>query len=284
MLMSKLKIYIVAHKPCEIPCDEVMKPIHVGRAISQWKEEMSWMIGDDTGDNISVRNPYYCEMTAHYWIWKNVKDTEYVGVCHYRRFFGININNQNVKDLMAGYDVMLVEKAWYIDSVYAYFCKYIGAENMTILWTVMKRQCPEYVNILEEVCDGVQFHPFNMLLCRKNLFDKYCEWLFSILEECGHIVKQSPYSNARRTLAYMAELLTGLYFQYHGMKIKSIPYYKIENGQQLLVRRTHEEEMMLARYESLLKGTLSEKVRIDRYEKFVNSAILLGLKNDGILF
>ena len=36
------------------------------------------MIGDDTGDNISDRNPQYCEMTAQYWAWKNIKDTEYI--------------------------------------------------------------------------------------------------------------------------------------------------------------------------------------------------------------
>ena len=45
-----------------------------------FKDEMAGMIGDDIGDNISVKNPQYCEMTAHYWIWKNVHEAEYVGV------------------------------------------------------------------------------------------------------------------------------------------------------------------------------------------------------------
>ncbi len=42
---------------------------------------------DNTGDNISAKNPNRCEMTAHYWVWKNRLHTEdeYVGICHYRR-------------------------------------------------------------------------------------------------------------------------------------------------------------------------------------------------------
>ena len=82
--MFGVNIFVVAHKPFEILRSKVLVPIHVGRADSCFRVEMADIIGDDTGENISEKNPQYCEMTAHYWIWKNVKDTEFVGVCHYR--------------------------------------------------------------------------------------------------------------------------------------------------------------------------------------------------------
>lgn len=281
--MHPLRLYIVTHKTCDLPSDDVMTPIHVGRAISPYKDEMSWMQGDNTGDNISSKNGSYCEMTAHYWIWKNVHDTEYVGVCHYRRFFAIDLSENNIKDVMADADVMLVEPSWHIDSVYSYFAKFMGAENMTILSMVMKKRFPEYFVTLEKICDGIKFHPFNMLLCRKGLFDDYCQWMFAILEECERFIKPAPYTNARRALAYMAELLTGVYFIHRQLKIKSVPYYKIENGQEVLVTHTEEGKRNMALYESLLQNELSEKVTADRKEKFENPAIFLGLMNDGIV-
>jgi hypothetical protein len=261
----------------------MLTPIHVGRAVSPYKDEMSWMQGDNTGDNISSKNGSYCEMTAHYWIWKNVHDTEYVGVCHYRRFFGIDLSENNIKDVMADADVLMVEPSWHVDSVYSYFAKFMGAENMTILSMVMRKRFPEYFKTLENICDGIKFHPFNMLLCRKGLFDDYCQWMFTILEECEKYIMPSPYTNARRALAYMAELLTGVYFIHRQLRIKTVPYYKIEDGQKVLVTHTEEDKRNMAFYESLLQHDLSAKVLSDRKEKFDNPAILLGLKNDGIV-
>lgn len=283
MMKNRVRIYVVVHKPSPIPRCEVLVPIHVGRAGSRYRVEMGDYIGDDTGENISAKNPQYCEMTAHYWIWKNVSDAEYVGVCHYRRFFGVEITENNISEVMGNADVLLVEPSWYMDSVYSYFAKFMGAENMTILWMVMKKLYPEYTETLETVCDGVKFYPFNMLLCKKHLFDEYCKWMFSILEECERYVNPSPYTNGRRALAYMAELLTGVYFIHRRMKIKTVPYYKVEDGKKMMMARSEEETILLKRYEDLLNSALCQKVKIDRIEKFKNPAILLGLKNDGII-
>ena len=240
------------------------------------------MVGDDTGDNISEKNPQYCEMTAHYWIWKNVKDTEFVGVCHYRRYFGIDISEGTIEQLMKGCDVMMVEPSYYVDSVYSYFAKFMGAENMTILSLVMKRRCPDFFETLEKVCDGIKFHPFNMLLCRKPLFDAYCEWMFGILGECEKHIKPAPYTNARRALAYMAEMLTGVYFLHRQLRIKTVPYYKVEGDQRNLVAFTDEERQKWSQLESLLQHELADQVVANRKEKFDNPAIAIGLKKDGL--
>ena len=286
MFMRKKKLvrlFVATHKPGIMRNDDIFTPIHVGRAISPYKEELCDIIGDDTGENISSKNPSYCEMTAHYWIWKNVVDCEYVGLCHYRRYFGVDITESNIDQLMQDVDVILVEPSYYIDSVYSYFAKFVGAENMTILSFVMKKRYPDYYETLQTICDGVKFHPFNMLICRKPLFDQYCEWMFTILEECEKYIKPAPYTNAKRALAYMAEMLTGVYFIHRQMKIKSVPYYKIEGDQKLIVSRTEEFKKKIALYESLLQNELSGIVLENRKEKFDNPAILLGLKNDGII-
>ena len=82
--MSKSKIIVCAHKKDFVMDNELYMPLQVGKATS--KVDLGFQ-GDDTGDNISAKNPNYCELTGLYWAWKNLKDVDYIGLAHYRRYF-----------------------------------------------------------------------------------------------------------------------------------------------------------------------------------------------------
>lgn len=78
MNRPKCKILISYHKKDFLLKDDILTPIHAGRANALKKEpneSLEWllknMIGDNTGDNISDRNGSYNEMTSVYWAWKN---------------------------------------------------------------------------------------------------------------------------------------------------------------------------------------------------------------------
>ncbi|HFP7753851.1 TPA: DUF4422 domain-containing protein [Campylobacter jejuni] len=96
----KVKILVGYHKPAVLLKDDILTPIHLGRALATQaskdgemsKEDFEWMcenmIGDDTGDNISHLNRYFCELTGIYWAWKNydqLGNPDYIGFYHYRR-------------------------------------------------------------------------------------------------------------------------------------------------------------------------------------------------------
>ena len=84
--MSDIKIF-VSHRidmNTETFDNPLLFPIKSGAALE--KRKLYEMTGDDTGDNISEKNPYFCELTMQYWAWKNV-DADYYGLCHYRRVF-----------------------------------------------------------------------------------------------------------------------------------------------------------------------------------------------------
>lgn len=100
-----LKIYVAHHKPGFVYNSDIYEPIQVGRALSDTKLPM---IGDDTGDNISHLNPWYCELTAQYWVWKNVKNLDSVGFCHYRRCFSLNINLRETFRKLGKYSAHLI--------------------------------------------------------------------------------------------------------------------------------------------------------------------------------
>lgn len=80
----KLRIYVTHHRPGRILSNRVIVPIHGGKALSPLDLGIQ---GDDTGDHVSERNPYYCELSTQYWAWKNAPALDYVGFMHYRRHF-----------------------------------------------------------------------------------------------------------------------------------------------------------------------------------------------------
>ena len=97
-----IRIYTMTHKKFEVPADSMYQPLHVGHAKS---EDLGYP-GDDTGENISELNCYYSELTGLYWVWKNCKDVDYVGTCHYRRYL---INEQEQVYTKAEYEKLLQE-------------------------------------------------------------------------------------------------------------------------------------------------------------------------------
>ena len=89
-MSDRIKILVAAHKADpNIRQDEVYMPIHVGKSLHP-ELDLGFQ-GDNTGDNISEKNGSYCELTALYWAWKNLKDVEIIGLAHYRRYFAEDI-------------------------------------------------------------------------------------------------------------------------------------------------------------------------------------------------
>lgn len=81
--MGDTAILIAAHKPFDPPALEGYLPVQVGAALAQ--KELGFQ-RDDEGENISVKNPQYCELTAQYWAWKNLTGPQVMGLVHYWRW------------------------------------------------------------------------------------------------------------------------------------------------------------------------------------------------------
>lgn len=105
----KIKILTSYHKPALLLKNNIITPIHAGRAIAERPSKdgtmdgkaVEWlkanMIGDDTGENISAKNRNYNEATSIYWAWKNqdkLDNPDYIGFMHYRRQFIFNDKNR----------------------------------------------------------------------------------------------------------------------------------------------------------------------------------------------
>lgn len=216
--MGKVKMLVACHKPSTVFQDDVYIPIHVGKALSSYQMNM---IGDDTGDNISVKNPMYCELTAEYWGWKNLNDIEYIGLCHYRRYFETKITNDNIVDLLGNkYDVMLVDPMIIRYSAGTHLLYGVSIEDISIFVTCIKEIYPEYYHQLCSYLKSNKLIPYNMFVMKKSLFDQFAEWQFSVLNSMEKYVKLSNYTRMRRVYGYIGEVLLPLWCKCRELRIR----------------------------------------------------------------
>lgn len=61
---KEIKILVCAHREAALPPHKYFYPIQVGAALTNTR---FYHAQDNTGDNISDKNPHFCELTAHYW-------------------------------------------------------------------------------------------------------------------------------------------------------------------------------------------------------------------------
>lgn len=234
-----IKILVAAHKKYWMPTDDVYLPLHVGR---EGKEDLGYL-GDNTGDNISAKNANYCELTGLYWAWKNLK-CDYIGLCHYRRYFaGENIHGNDVEKkksailkqqdyekLLQEYDVILpVKRNYYIETVRSQYEHAHNKRDLDETEKIIAELYPEYSEAFEKVMGGTKLHILNMFVMKKQLFDEYCSWLFSILFELEKRIDISGYNQYEaRVYGFISERLFNVWFKKQQLKVKELPVVFLE--------------------------------------------------------
>lgn len=232
-MSHKLTIFSVYHGLSTILKSSIITPIQVGRIYATQKLDM---IGDDTGDNISALNPFFCESTAMYWVWKNMPPSEYVGFCHYRRFFytkeydstelddslflhrpyfdddlknSIGLDDNYFEKLLDSYDAILPLKIpmqlWgsrnIIDQVGTIPQLNYSLYNMTPLFErsleFLKDMYPDLSAEIDTTMHNQDYGYFyNIFILKKEIFQLYCNWLFPFLLKFHDEVDYSEFSQA----------------------------------------------------------------------------------------
>lgn len=277
---NKIVILVATHKPDKVYQDDIYTPIHVGRAVSKYKEEMAEIIGDDTGDNISEKNPFYCELTACYWAWKNLKNIEYVGLCHYRRYFEERITVKNIDHLLnSNYDIIL-PSAIHLPATLFYKFKGLTDEDRVIFFKVMEEFYPEYYETaVDYIMNGNKDYAFNMFFCSWKIFSQMMEFVFGFLSCTEKYVKLQPYTNGRRIFGYFSEYLIPIFCLKHRLRIKEVPIISMLQSEKpnYLVRKRNVLKRIINSFRAFIFSPL-------KYKKFpIAETMLRSLICDGIL-
>lgn len=230
-----IKVIVATHKPYWMPSDDIYLPLHVGKA---GKPDIGF-VGDDTGDNISEKNPNYCELTGVYWAWKNL-DADYIGLVHYRRHFTVKgktgikqervIDSSELKKLLNKSDIVLpVPRQYYIETNYSQYVHAHHVEDLTITRQIIAEKYPEYISAYDSSMKKTYGHRFNMFIMKKDKFDAYCTWLFDILFELEKKLDISQYSsNNARVFGFVSERLLDVWIETTQFSYVNQPYLFME--------------------------------------------------------
>ena len=254
--LPTVKILISYHKPAVLLKDEVLTPIHVGRALatesskdgSMSEEDYKWMlenmIGDDTGDNISHLNRTLNELTSMYWAWKNydkLGNPDYIGFMHYRRHLNFNIDKKYkenewglidnniidenyidnyhlkadyIKELVGKYDILVANK-WNVNNGkfknnYDVYKKNHKVEYYDKALSLLEKKYPNYKKYIKDFNSSKYGYYTNIFIMKKEIFFRYCEWLFDIILKLQNSIdiNFANYADAR---AWASERLFNIY-------------------------------------------------------------------------
>lgn len=229
------KILIATHKKYKMPNDDLYLPIHVG---SEGKEDLGYL-KDNTGDNISLKNPYFCELTGLYWAWKNL-NVDFVGLVHYRRYFKGNnrsskkidciISDIEINKLIKHNDIILPSKRnYYIENLYSHYEHTLHIETLDEAGKIIKEKYPDYYKEFSLLKKRTSAHMFNMFIMKKELMNEYCEWLFDILFELEKRIDVKQYDAFHaRFYGRVSELLLDVWINTNGYSYTEIPVINME--------------------------------------------------------
>ncbi|MCG1054014.1 DUF4422 domain-containing protein [Mycetohabitans sp. B5] len=242
---SPVHIYVCHHKPGPATVsDRCFLPIQVGASRSSVDLGLR---RDDAGDNISHKNGTFCELTALYWAWKNDRDAQWIGLMHYRRFLDFSgatheidvhgcvnydrLDEETIETLgltASRVEALLVSKpgllavlpqkwsvrnagnrtlrAHYVKAMHHY------EADLDVLRAVIGDLYPTDVEHFDAVMDAHEGYFTNIFVLRRDLFDEYCQWVFSVLFEVERRLDLTNYSvAAQRVFGYMSERLFNVF-------------------------------------------------------------------------
>ena len=239
--MKNVKIIVAAHKKYQMPKDDIYLPVHVG---AKGKEIIEGYARDDEGENISDKNPFFCELTGLYWAWKNL-DADYVGLVHYRRYFSeeksipkeeidkfeIVLNREQVEKHLENTDIILPKlRKYYIENLYSHYEHTMYVEPLDETRKIIEEIYPEYIEEFDKLHKRTSAHMFNMFIMKKDKLNDYCKWLFDILFELEKRVDASQYDTFHsRFFGRVSELLLDVWINKNKLTYEEVRVIDMQN-------------------------------------------------------
>ena len=257
MMINILVCYHKAFLP--IIHNEILHPIFLGASnadkqtlqdfksllnkqnIAFWRDDIS--IDSTTCQNISSLNPYFCELSAIYWAWKNL-DSNYYGLFHYRRIFDLHnktrkksieiqynkFKNKNIENLQTQinkYDIIISAQYTESHGLYERYKEAHHINDLDLCINYIKEHYPYMKESLQILyIKNGKWSVANMFIMKKELYFEYCEWIFDVLFAVQDKINYKTYDTYQaRVFGFLAERLFNVWLEYKKQTSNPKIYY-----------------------------------------------------------
>ena len=166
-------------------------------------------------DFIKNHDMCYSECARIYYLWKHpdVITTEYIGICHYRRYFDFLFKKDAdtiLNNIFKINDIIIPKKDHFNGlNNYEEFCI---DHNKTVIDTcdyILKENYPDYYDSWLKFKNSKEAYYKNMFIMRKNDFMKYCNFLFDIVDKISDVI--NAHNDSDTPIFVKNEVLRGNY-------------------------------------------------------------------------
>lgn len=218
--MEKTTIYIATHKLFISPKIPYYKPIAIGK-------KQNWLpyLKDNQKENIANKNPYYCELTALYWIWKN-DASKYVGLTHYHRYFYKEkyITKNEINTLLQKYDMIIPTPIFFDCNIYEQYKSVHYINDLDLACQEIVKRDSTYKEAIETTLNQQKFYIGNMFITSREILEEYLEFLFPLLFD---LEKEIPYLSYsiynQRVFGFLAERIFNIYIRKKNLYLGEYP-------------------------------------------------------------
>jgi len=169
------------------------------------------------GDNIDKLNPWYCELTGMYYMWKH-ENEDIVGLEHYRRqFIGKDglLSEQEIRDILKDNDVIMYRMSLQQNAMQHMVNAHKDSELALSLAILNNNYSKDMADYFYKNFTGPYVYLGNMFICKKEIANKYFEFIFGLLKNFDEVHQfKTP-----RIDGYIAEYFMEPWFRYNGYKI-----------------------------------------------------------------
>jgi len=250
-------IFAVGHRTDRMPVVPGIRRILAG-ARGGTSTPSPEILRDDVGDTIADRNPDFSEMTAIYWVWKNITDLDAVGFCHYRRYFDFRPNlwqsarmtplrtQREVRrnesrfaeptvvagHLVDGAIIVARPTAEGVTNAEQYMTAHVPEHYLAMVNYVLAHH-PHYARQIVAQTRDAHFYGNNMFVMPWADFDALCRFWFDSLFGLDRQLQARPGAYQRRVLSFLSERLFDIHIRWlrdSGRPLAEYPMFFLEES------------------------------------------------------